>query len=83
MPCEEAETDEQVGLAAAHGLLQMEDGLGGSFGEPGDAFANEVLHALGDVGPLEEGSTVTFLLDQFIELLNLIAELDGECVGLE
>ncbi len=83
MPGEKAEADEQVGLAAAHRLLQVEDGLGGSAGEPGDAFADEVLHALGDVGLLEEGRTVAFVVDQFIELLDLIAEFDGERVGLE
>ena len=51
---QQAEADEQVGLAAAHGLLEVKDALGRSAGESGHALADEVLHALGDVGLLEE-----------------------------
>ena len=35
---EQAEADQQVRLAAAHRLLQVEDGLGRSAGQPGDAL---------------------------------------------
>ena len=36
---EQAEADEQVGLAAAHRLLEVEDRLGRGPGQPGDALA--------------------------------------------
>ena len=55
---EQAEADEQVGLAAAHGLLEVEDGLGRRARQPGDALGDQVLHALGDVGLLEEGRAI-------------------------
>jgi hypothetical protein len=37
-------------------LLQVENGLRGGASKAGDAFRDEVLHALGDVGLLEEAS---------------------------
>ena len=52
---EQAEADEQMRLAAAHRLLEVEDGLGRSSRQPGNALADEVLHALRDVRLLEEG----------------------------
>src|ERR1035441_5030432 len=61
---EQAEADEKVGLAAAHGLLQVKDGLRGCTGEASDAFANEVLHALRDLGLLEELGAIAFGGDQ-------------------
>jgi len=74
---QQAEADEQVGLAATHGLLEVKDALGRNAGESGHALADEVLHALGDVGLLEELGTIAFCSDQFIKLLDLVAELDG------
>ena len=61
----------------------MKDALGRDAGEPGNALADEVLHALGDVGLLEELGAVAFRRDQFVKLLDLIAELDGERIGLK
>src|ERR1035437_8017116 len=57
---EQAEADKQVGLATAHGLLQVEDGLRGRPGETCDAFIDEVLHALRDLGLLEELGAIAF-----------------------
>ena len=74
---EQAEAYEQVGLAATHGLLEVKDALGRHASEPGHALADEVLHALGDVGLLEELGAVAFRSDQFVKLLDLVAELDG------
>ena len=56
---------------------------GRAAGQPGNALADEVLHALGDVGLLEEGRPVTLGADQLIELLDLVAELDGQGIRLE
>ena len=80
---QQAEADEQVRLAAAHGLLEVKDALGRSASEPGQALADEVLHALGDVGFLEELGAVAFRSDQCIKLLDLVAELDGQRIGLQ
>ena len=78
-----AEADEQVGLAAAHRLLEVEDGLRRSAREPRDALGDEVLHALRDVRLLEEGRAVALGGDQLVELLDLVAELDRQRIGLE
>ena len=80
---EQAEADEQVGLAAAHRLLEVEDRLGRGSGQPGNAFADQVLHALRDVRLLEEGRAVAFGGDQFVELLDLVAELDRQRIRLK
>src|SRR5262249_26938290 len=80
---QQAKADEQVGLTATHSLLEVKDTLSRDAGESGHALADEVLHALGDVGLLEELGTVAFRSDQFVELLNLVAELNGECIGLK
>ena len=74
---QQAKADEQVGLAAAHGLLEVKNALGRGASEPGYALADEVLHALGDVRLLEELGAVTFRSDQLVKLLDLVAELDG------
>ena len=80
---QQAEADEQVRLAAAHGLLEVKDALGRNASESGHALADEVLHALGDVGLLEELGAVAFRSDQFVKLLDLVAELDGQRIGLK
>jgi len=80
---EEPESHQQVGLAATHSLLEMKDGLGRRSRESGDALADEVLHALGDVGLLKEGVTIAFSGDQLVELLNLVAELYGQRIRLK
>jgi hypothetical protein len=47
------------------------------------ALADKVLHALSDVGFLEELGAVVFRSDQFVELLDLVAKLDGQRIGLK
>lgn len=79
----EPEADEQMRFAATHRLIQMKDRLRGYAGEPRDTLRDEVLHALGDVRFLEEGGAVALGVDQFVELLDLVAELDRQRVGLE
>jgi hypothetical protein len=80
---QQAETDEQMRLTAAHGLLEVKDTLGRNTSEPGHALADKVLHALSDVGFLEELGAVVFRSDQFVELLDLVAKLDGQRIGLK
>ena len=81
---QQAEADEQMRLAAAHGLLEVEDGLGRGPGQPGDALGDEVLHALGDVASSRRTAVAVALGgDQLIELLDLIAELDRQRIGLK
>jgi hypothetical protein len=46
MPGQQAEPDQQVRLATAHGLLEVKNGLGGSARQAGDPLDDEVLHAL-------------------------------------
>ena len=80
---QQAEADEQVGFAAAHGLLEMEDGLRRDARQPGNALGDEVLHALRDEGLLEKRRAVALGVDQFVELLDLVAEFDRQRVGLK
>ena len=42
-----------------------------------------ILHALGDVGLLEEGFAIPLGVNQLIQLLDLITESDREGIGLE
>jgi hypothetical protein len=79
---QQTEADEQVGLAAAHGLLEVKDALCGNASEPGYGLADEILHALGDVGLLKELAAIAFRRDQFVKLLDLVTELDAERIGL-
>ena len=79
---QQTEADEQVGLAAAYGLLEVKDTLRGNASKPGYALADEILHALGDVGLLEELAAIAFRRDQFVQLLDLVTELDAERIGL-
>ena len=72
-----------MGFAAAHGLLEVEDGLGRDAGQTGDALGNEVLHALSDGGPAKKRGAVAFSVDKLVKLFNLVAEFDGQRVGLE
>src|SRR5262249_10599165 len=74
--CEQAEADEQVGLASAHRLLEVEDGVRRRSGEPRGALADESLHALRNPGALEEGLAAALGLDERVELLDLVAERD-------
>src|SRR5216684_5504595 len=80
---EQTKPDEEVGFAATHGLLEVEHGLRRSAGETRDALADQVLHALGDVSFLEESGSIALGCDQLIELLDLVAELDGQRIGLK
>jgi hypothetical protein len=41
------------------------------------------LHALGDVDLLKELDAVVFCSDQFVKLFDLVAELNGERIGLK
>jgi hypothetical protein len=80
---EQAEADKQVSLAAAHGLLQVKDGLRGCPGEACDALANEVLHALSNLSLFKELNPIAFGADQLVELLDLITELNRKRIGLD
>ena len=72
-----------MGFTAAHGLLEVEDGLRGVAGQPGNTFGDQVLHTLGDVGFLEKGCAVSFACNQLIKLFNLITEFYGKSVRLK
>jgi hypothetical protein len=80
---QEAEADHQVGFAAAHRLLEVKDGLRGATGEARDALADQALHTFGDVRARKECFPILFVGDQFVQLLDLVAELDRERVVLE
>ena len=80
---EQAKADEQVRLAAAHRLLEVKDGLRRSSRQPGDALADQVLHALRDVRLLEERRAIALGGDQLVELLDLVAELDRQGIRLK
>jgi hypothetical protein len=83
MPGEQAEADEQVGLTASHGLLEVENGLRRRSGQTCDTLADQVLHSLGDVRLLEEDGAFSLCRDQLIKLLDLVAELDGQRIRLK
>ena len=83
MLCEQTKSDEQVRLSTTHSLLQMKHGLRRSTGEARDAFAKEILHSLGYMRLFEKRGPVTLRMNQIIELLNLIAEFDGQGGGLK
>src|SRR5262245_2102314 len=80
---EETKTDKEMRLPTAHRLLEMEDRLGGRAGETRNSFCDEILHALGDVGPLKKGLAVAFGVDQFVKLLNLVTQLDRKRIRLQ
>ena len=80
---EQAKADQQVSLAAAHGLLEVENRLRRGAREPRDPFADQVLHAMRDEGFLEKLAPVAFRGDQLVQLFDLVAELDRDRVGLE
>jgi len=80
---QQPEADQEMGLAATHRLLQMKDGLAGEPRQPCEALGDQVLHALGNVRFLEESRAIALGGDQFVQLFNLIAELDRQGVGLE
>src|SRR5205823_5228386 len=80
---QQAEADEQMGLAPAHRLLEMEDGLSRNARKSGDALGDEVLHALRDEGLLEKRGPVALGVNQLVELLDLVAEFDRQRVGLK
>ena len=69
-------------FAAAHGLFQVKNGLRGHPCEPGDALGDEVLHALGDFGLLEKLCPLALGVDQLVKLFDLVAELDGQGIGV-
>jgi hypothetical protein len=50
----QSKANQEVGLATAHGLLQVKNRLGRRSGQPGKPFTDEILHALGDEGFLEK-----------------------------
>ena len=72
-----------MSLAASHGLLEMEHGLGRSTSKTRDPFAHQILHPLGDVSAFEERSTIALAFDQFVKPLDLVAECDRERIGLK
>ena len=61
---EQAERQQVVGLAAAHGLGELEDALGGLALEAPEALGEQDAHALGDVVLPEEGRRVDAIGDQ-------------------
>ena len=63
-------------LAAAHRLFEVKDRLRRSPSQASDTLGDQVLHALRDVGLLEERRTIAFCRDQFVELFDLVSELD-------
>ena len=79
---QQAETNEQVGLATAHRLLEMENRLRGSAGQPGGALADEIEHAMGYECLGKERLTIALGDYQLVKLLDLIAQFDVERVRL-
>ena len=43
----------------------------------------DVVHAPGDIRLFEKLAAVALRRDQFVKLLDLVAELDGQCIGLQ
>ena len=67
---QEPKGDHEVGLAAAHGLGQLESGLVGVSGEAQQALAEQGVHALGDVVAGKELRPVPRVADQIREIFD-------------
>ena len=80
---EKPKADQQVGLAAAHCLLEVEDGLRRLACKPGQPERHQLLHPGGDRGPGEVGGPVALGVDQLIQLLDLVTDRNRLCVRLE
>ena len=90
---EVAEGEHGVRLAAAHGLPKLEHRLVVEAREPLEALAQELSHAVGDVGALEElacgGLVVVNEIAEILDLLGqrvverLLLELAGVCDRLK
>lgn len=80
---EQSKADQQMGFTTTHRLLQMKDRLSRNTSESGHALADQILHALGNVGFLEVSTAISLRMDQFIELLDLVAEFDGKRIRLD
>ena len=78
----QANADGKVRLAATHRLLDVKDGLPGHSSEPGGSLGNQVLHALGEGGSAEEPGAAAGCRDQFVQLLDLIAEFYRQRINL-
>ena len=61
----------------------MEYGLRRRPRETRDTLADQVQHALRDVGAFEERSPIILVTDQRVELLDLVAQSDREGLGVE
>jgi hypothetical protein len=61
----------------------MKDRLGRRARQSRNALADKVLHPLRDMRLFEERPAIGFSGDQFVQLLDLVAELDGQRVGLD
>ena len=72
VPREQAEGEQVVGLAAAHGLGQLEHALGGLAFETPESFREQRLHSLGDVILREELGWVDAVVDQVGEVENSV-----------
>ena len=70
---EQAEGEQVVGLAAAHGLGELEDALGGLALQAPEALGQQDAHALGDVVLAEEGLGVDAVRDQVREVEDGVA----------
>ena len=71
----------QVSLTATHGLLEVEDRIGRLAGQPLNGPAQQVAHTGGDECLAVEGLAVAFVLNQLVKLFDLVADVDGQCVG--
>lgn len=79
---EQSEPNHEVGLAAAHGLFQVEDRIVRLSSKAGDALFQKVAHTSGDKR-LRKILRGVGLADDFIKLFNLVPDGDFQGVGLE
>ena len=70
---EQAQRQQVVGLAPAHGLGELEDALGGFALEAPEALGQQDAHALGDVVLAEEGLGVDAARDEIREVEDGVA----------
>ena len=76
------ETDHEVGFTAAHGLLEVENGVVRLPGKAGDALLQQITHTAGDEGFGEILGDVG-VPDDFVQLLDLVGNADFKGFGLE
>ncbi len=84
---QQTQRDHHVRLAAAHGLGQLEDRLIRLAGQPQQAFAEQLRHAMGDEVAREELTPVAGVVNEVGQVLDALAHpvvVDGrvEAAGL-